>query len=83
MCTGAKNELSAMRALAKFIRIVRKTYINAQLLNQKIELITANCSLGYPLDLNKIQKENSFTTALNELFPGTYSSQKCNNVSNK
>jgi transcription initiation factor TFIID TATA-box-binding protein len=69
VCTGAKSELAAMRALAKFIRIVRKTYMNAQLLNLKIELMTASCSVGYPLNLLKIASENSFTTALNDLFP--------------
>jgi transcription initiation factor TFIID TATA-box-binding protein len=69
VCTGAKSELAAMRAFAKFIQIIRKSYMNAQLLNLKIELMSANCSVGYPLNLLEILKQNRMTASLNDLFP--------------
>ncbi len=69
VCTGAKSELAALKAFGKFIQIIRKTYMNAQLLNMKIELMTASCSMGYPLDLKKILKDHRFTTSLTDLFP--------------
>ena len=70
VCTGAKSELAALKAFGKFIQIIRKTYMNAQLLNMKIELMTANCSVGYPLDLRKISRDHRFVTSLTDLFPG-------------
>lgn len=70
VCTGARSEVSAMQALAKFVRIVRNTYVNALMLNVRIELMTARISVGYPLDLQKISLRNKLTTAFDELFPG-------------
>ena len=69
VCTGAKSELATMRAFAKFIRIVRKSHMNATLLNLKIELMSANCSVGYPLDIVRMHSDNRLTSSLNDLFP--------------
>ena len=69
VCTGAKSELAAMRAFAKFIRIVRKSHMNAALLNLKIELMSANCSVGYPLDIVRMHADQRLTSSLNDLFP--------------
>jgi transcription initiation factor TFIID TATA-box-binding protein len=69
VCTGAKSEMATMRAFAKFIRIVRKTYMNATLLNLKIELMSANCSVGYPLNLLEMHREYRLNSSLDDLFP--------------
>lgn len=69
VCTGAPSEVSAMYALSKFITIVQQTYVNATLLNVRIELMTARCSVGFPLDLKKMAMENVVECTLDELFP--------------
>lgn len=69
VCTGAPSEVSAMYALSKFITIVQQTYVNATLLNVRIELMTARCSVGFPLDLKKMESDNVVECTLDELFP--------------
>ena len=44
--------------------------MHAALLNIRIELMTARCSMGYPLDVAKMYQENKLITMLDDLFPG-------------
>jgi transcription initiation factor TFIID TATA-box-binding protein len=71
VCTGARSEASAMRGLSKFISAIQHTSLGASLLNLRIELMTARYSLGYPVDLCRMNRENSMDTLLDQdLFPG-------------
>lgn len=51
-------------------RAVEKCCVHAALLNIRIELMTARCSMGFPLDVAKMYEENKLVTILDELFPG-------------